>query len=149
MSLPEFQRSVLPLITLMMEAVQTSKTLVNSYHSTWCYNTTDSHLWEQQVFLSLFSTRGGTLFSGNLKMIPIIYYTGNYGIINLLLTTMGSLVKVLLATHVYFKVYLKLNFLCLHIWGIVIRTGHKQYPNVTFLISLTQNVMISKALSID
>jgi hypothetical protein len=30
--------------TLMMEAVQTSETLVNSYQSTWCYNPEDSHL---------------------------------------------------------------------------------------------------------
>jgi hypothetical protein len=32
------------LIALMMEAVQTSETLVNSYQSTRCYNPEDSHL---------------------------------------------------------------------------------------------------------
>jgi hypothetical protein len=32
------------LIALMMEAVQTSVTLVNSYQSAWCYNPEDSHL---------------------------------------------------------------------------------------------------------
>jgi hypothetical protein len=32
------------LIALMMEAVQTSETLVNSYQSTWRYNPEDSHL---------------------------------------------------------------------------------------------------------
>jgi hypothetical protein len=32
------------LIALIMEAVQTSKTLVNSHQSTWCYNPEDSHL---------------------------------------------------------------------------------------------------------
>jgi hypothetical protein len=31
-------------ITLMMEAVQTSETLVNSYQSTWRYNPEDIHL---------------------------------------------------------------------------------------------------------
>jgi hypothetical protein len=42
-----FQRSVLPpssLITLMMEAVQTSEMSVNSYQSTLCYNPEDSRL---------------------------------------------------------------------------------------------------------
>jgi hypothetical protein len=33
-----------PLIALMMEVVQTSQTLVNSYQSTQCYNPEDSHL---------------------------------------------------------------------------------------------------------
>jgi hypothetical protein len=32
------------LIALMMEAVQTSETLVNLYQSTWYYNPQDSHL---------------------------------------------------------------------------------------------------------
>jgi hypothetical protein len=31
-------------ITLIMEAIQTSETLVNSYQSTWRYNPEDSHL---------------------------------------------------------------------------------------------------------
>jgi hypothetical protein len=50
MSLPTFQRSVramsevASLIALMMEAVQTSETLVNSYQSTQLYNPEDSHL---------------------------------------------------------------------------------------------------------
>jgi hypothetical protein len=42
------------LIALMVEAIQTSETLVNTYQSTWCYNPGDSHLWNlawsQQVF---------------------------------------------------------------------------------------------------
>jgi hypothetical protein len=29
---------------LMMEAARTSKTLVNFYQTTWCYNPEDSHL---------------------------------------------------------------------------------------------------------
>jgi hypothetical protein len=32
------------LITLIMEAIQTSTTLVNLYQSTWRYNTEDNHL---------------------------------------------------------------------------------------------------------
>jgi hypothetical protein len=32
------------LIALMMEAVQTSETLINSYQSAWHYNPEDSHL---------------------------------------------------------------------------------------------------------
>jgi hypothetical protein len=34
---------------LMMEAIQTSETLVNSYQSTRCYNAEDSHLQEKQL----------------------------------------------------------------------------------------------------
>jgi hypothetical protein len=32
------------MIALMMEAASTSETLVNFYHTTWCYNPEDSHL---------------------------------------------------------------------------------------------------------
>jgi hypothetical protein len=38
-------------VTLMMEAVQTSETSVNSYRSTWCYNPEDSHL--QDILFSI------------------------------------------------------------------------------------------------
>jgi hypothetical protein len=33
------------IIALMVEAVQTSETLINSYQSTWCYNPEGSHLY--------------------------------------------------------------------------------------------------------
>jgi hypothetical protein len=36
--------SIIRLIALMMDAVQTSKTLVNSHQYTWRYNPEDSHL---------------------------------------------------------------------------------------------------------
>jgi hypothetical protein len=43
------------IIALMMEAVQTSETLVNSYKSTWHYNPEDSHLFKSFCFfLPLF-----------------------------------------------------------------------------------------------
>jgi hypothetical protein len=51
-----FQRSVLPassLIALMMEAVQTSETSVNSYQSTLRYNPEDSHLHYEKLFYIL------------------------------------------------------------------------------------------------
>jgi hypothetical protein len=39
---------VAPLIALMMEAVQASETLVNSYQSTRRYNPEDSHLYSHR-----------------------------------------------------------------------------------------------------
>jgi hypothetical protein len=40
----QVQQTVLPLIALMMEAVRTSETSVNSHQSTLLYNPEDSHL---------------------------------------------------------------------------------------------------------
>jgi hypothetical protein len=74
MSLPVFQRLVLPpslgrsgLITLMMEAVQTSETLVNSYQSTRLYNPEDSHLHSllflpPEFFFLLFSHSAADIY---------------------------------------------------------------------------------------
>jgi hypothetical protein len=51
MNLPPFQGSVLSvlIIVLMMEAVQTSETVVNSCQYTWCYSPEDSHLQNEGV----------------------------------------------------------------------------------------------------
>jgi hypothetical protein len=52
-------------ITLMMEAVQTSETLVNSYQPTWCYNPEDSHLHTQHC---------ESLKSETLKLVYFAYF---------------------------------------------------------------------------
>jgi hypothetical protein len=65
MSLPTFQ--MLYCIALMMEAVQTSETMVNSYHSTQSYNPEDSHL--QRITTSAYSSESDLWY---LQMIPVI-----------------------------------------------------------------------------
>jgi hypothetical protein len=41
--IPTFQRNLLPSPSGLMEAVCSSKTLVSTYKSTWCYNPEDQH----------------------------------------------------------------------------------------------------------
>jgi hypothetical protein len=50
-------------IGLMMEAVQTSETLVNLYQSTWHYNPDDSHLRERNVLQGRTITQGHREFN--------------------------------------------------------------------------------------